>query len=122
VQATIQEKKVKKRTIVGAQLFLDNLKKSADNQKLFRKFPNNSDFCKMKLTDLKMGQKATIVSIDDAIFSNRLLEMGCLPGEELEVIHFAPYGDPIAIKILGYSLALRKSEAETIEVVPSIVA
>jgi ferrous iron transport protein A len=76
----------------------------------------------MKLTDLKMGQKATIVGIADVLFSNRLLEMGCLPGEELEVIHFAPYGDPIAIKILGYSLALRKSEAETIEVIPTEIA
>jgi len=76
----------------------------------------------MKLTDLKMGQKATIVGIKDALFSNRLLEMGCLPGEELEVIHFAPYGDPIAIKILGYSLALRRSEAEIIEVLPTEIA
>ena len=76
----------------------------------------------MKLTDLKMGQKATIVRINDTLFSNRLLEMGCLPGEELEVIHFAPYGDPIAIKVLGYSLALRKSEAETIEVIVSELA
>ncbi|MEY4852666.1 MAG: hypothetical protein RIS99_1061, partial [Bacteroidota bacterium] len=38
------------------------------------------------------------------------------------IIHCAPYGDPIAIKILGYSLALRKSEAETIEVLPTELA
>jgi ferrous iron transport protein A len=122
VPVPTKEKAPKRRTTVGAQRSPVSLKKSAAREKLFRKFPNNSDFCNMKLTDLKMGQKATIVSIDDAIFSNRLLEMGCLPGEELEVIHCAPYGDPIAIKILGYSLALRKSEAETIEVLPTELA
>jgi len=40
--------------------------------------------------------------------------MGCLPGEEVEVERFAPMGCPIAIRVAGYQLCLRKSEASII--------
>jgi ferrous iron transport protein A len=42
------------------------------------------------------------------------MEMGVVPGAPVRVIKRAPLGDPIEIKIRGYNLALRKSEAETI--------
>jgi len=46
--------------------------------------------------------------------SVKLMEMGCLPGEIVEVERFAPLGDPIAIRVAGYQLCLRKSEASVI--------
>jgi ferrous iron transport protein A len=46
--------------------------------------------------------------------SVKLMEMGCLPGEEIRVDRIAPLGDPIAINVSGYQLSLRKREASTI--------
>lgn len=49
----------------------------------------------------------------------RLLEMGLLVGTTVELIRFAPLGDPVEIKVRGYNLSLRKHEAELIWVKPS---
>lgn len=46
----------------------------------------------------------------------RILEMGVTPGSELNIIRAAPLGFPIEVKIRGYSLSLRESEAECIEI------
>jgi len=46
--------------------------------------------------------------------SVKLIEMGCLPGEVVEVERIAPLGDPIAIRVAGYQLCLRKTEASVI--------
>lgn len=67
------------------------------------------------VADLKVGEKGTIRSFTDQEMSLKLLEMGCLPGHEVELSHKAPMGDPICIRVLGYQLALRISEAKTIE-------
>lgn len=67
-----------------------------------------------KLSDLEPGSKAIIDSYTDDELSLRLLELGCLPGEEIEVAHIAPLGDPIAINLYGHKLSLRKKEAECI--------
>ena len=68
----------------------------------------------MKLSQLNPGQKGTIVSFTDAEMSVKLMEMGCLPGEVVEVERLAPLGDPMAIRVAGYQLCLRKSEASVI--------
>jgi Fe2+ transport system protein FeoA len=44
------------------------------------------------------------------------MEMGCVPGERIVLEQVAPLGDPISIKISGYSLSLRLNEAEHIKV------
>ena len=49
-------------------------------------------------------------ALDDAVVQ-RLLEMGLLEGEEVEVIGFAPLGDPLEIRLRDYRLSLRRSEA-----------
>jgi ferrous iron transport protein A len=67
------------------------------------------------VADLKIGEKGTISYFDDSEMSLKLLEMGCLPGYEIELTHKAPFGDPICIKVLGYSLSLRLDEATTIK-------
>lgn len=68
----------------------------------------------MKLSQLARGEKGIIKEFTDLEMSVKLMEMGCLPGEEICVERFAPLGDPMAIKVSGYQLSLRKKEASTI--------
>ena len=68
------------------------------------------------LADLKIGEKGEIVGFTDELLSLKLLEMGCLPGTEVVLTHLAPFGDPIAVKVSGYVLSMRKDEASTIVV------
>jgi ferrous iron transport protein A len=72
------------------------------------------------LDQLKRGQRATVTALhgDDAIVQ-RLLEMGLLEGEEIEVLGFAPLGDPMEIRLRDYRLSLRRSEAARITVTPA---
>lgn len=71
----------------------------------------------MTLADLEIGAvtKVTNVSGKNAI-SKRLMEMGIVPGVSIRVIKSAPFGDPIEIRVKGYNLAIRRNEAEAIEV------
>jgi ferrous iron transport protein A len=66
------------------------------------------------VADLKVGEKGIIQFFKDELMSLKLLEMGCLPGTEVKLSCVAPFGDPICIKVSGYSLSLRKDEASTI--------
>ena len=71
------------------------------------------------LTTLPVGSAATVVAIKIASENRgRLLEMGLLVGTPVELIRFAPLGDPVEIKVRGYHLTLRKHEAEQIWVRP----
>lgn len=67
-----------------------------------------------KLSELKIGKKATIHSFEQNDLYIKLMEMGCIPGEVVIVEQIAPLGDPISISVAGYSLSLRLSEAEEI--------
>lgn len=71
----------------------------------------------MKLSDLKPGQEAIISQFNNNDLLLKLMEMGCVPGERIFLDQVAPLGDPISIKISGYSLSLRLNEADNIEVV-----
>ena len=68
----------------------------------------------MKLSDLKPGERATIKSFVSSDLALKLMEMGCIPGEMVVVEQVAPLGDPISIRIAGYSLSLRLNEADQI--------
>lgn len=68
----------------------------------------------MKLSQLTIGKKGIIKGFTDLEMSVKLMEMGCLPGEEISIQRIAPLGDPIAINVSGYQLSLRKREASTI--------
>ncbi|HDD35658.1 MAG TPA: iron transporter FeoA [Candidatus Desulfofervidus auxilii] len=71
----------------------------------------------MILTALKKGEKAKIIRVKgDINLKQRLLRMGMVPGEIIEVKRVAPLGDPIDIVIKGYHLSLRKEETNCIEV------
>lgn len=71
----------------------------------------------MTLADLKKGESRTVVSVrgDDAV-TRRLMEMGLIPGVSVSMVKSAPFGDPLEIRVRGYSLALRRNEAQTVEV------
>jgi ferrous iron transport protein A len=70
----------------------------------------------MKLSKLKQGSKATITGFKTQELELKLMEMGCLPGEEITVEQIAPLGGPMNIKVAGYLLSLRIDEAEQIMV------
>ena len=65
---------------------------------------------------LKKGQKATILDFDIDVIPLKLLEMGCLPGNEVELLQVAPFGDPLYLNINGSHLAIRIETAKLIEV------
>ncbi len=66
------------------------------------------------LATLKIGQKALVTGFTDEALSLKLLEMGCLPGAEIEMHAIAPLGDPLCISVYGYKLSMRISEANTV--------
>jgi ferrous iron transport protein A len=70
----------------------------------------------IKLSQLRPGQKAIIKHFDNQEIHLKLMEMGCLPGEEITVEQRAPLGDPVSISIAGYTLSLRLNEADHIVV------
>jgi Fe2+ transport system protein FeoA len=72
----------------------------------------------MTLDQLQEGQRGRIESlIGDDVVLQRLMEMGLLEDEELEVLGFAPLGDPMEIRLRDYRLSLRRSEAARIRVI-----
>ena len=67
------------------------------------------------LTSVALGATATVAEIKLPPESRpRLMEMGLLVGTTVELVRFAPLGDPVEIKVRGYHLTLRKHEAEQI--------
>jgi ferrous iron transport protein A len=68
----------------------------------------------MTLADLKPGERATVKGWAQSNPPIRLMEFGLLPGTEVEVVRFAPLGDPIDIKVRGFHLTIRKDDAALI--------
>jgi ferrous iron transport protein A len=68
----------------------------------------------MRLSQLEVGETGIVKEFTDLEMSVKLMEMGCLPGEQITVSRIAPLGDPIAIHVSGYQLSLRRKEASTI--------
>jgi ferrous iron transport protein A len=69
------------------------------------------------LDQLRVGQRGRVEAVagDDALLQ-RLLEMGLTEGEEVEVLGFAPLGDPMEILLRDYRLSLRRREAARVQV------
>ena len=69
------------------------------------------------LTTLPMGTDAKVVSVEgNNAITRRLMEMGVVPGVSVRVIKTAPFGDPMEIRVRGYSLAVRRNEADSVTV------
>lgn len=72
------------------------------------------------LDQLKLGERGTVQAVTgtDAVVQ-RLYEMGLLEGEEVEVLGFAPLGDPMEIRLRDYRLSLRRQEAARVQIAPT---
>lgn len=67
------------------------------------------------VADLKRGQKGIIKDFADGLLPIKLLELGCLPGNEVELVQIAPFKDPIYINVNGTHIAIRRDTAMQIE-------
>jgi ferrous iron transport protein A len=65
---------------------------------------------------LKKGEKAIIKDFDIDAVPLKLLEMGCLPGNQVALLQIAPFGDPLYLDINGSHVAIRIETAKEIEV------
>lgn len=69
------------------------------------------------LAKLEIGSEARVTKINgNNAVTKRLMEMGVVPGVSVKIVKSAPFGDPIQILVRGYNLAMRRSEADVIEV------
>ena len=67
------------------------------------------------LANLRVGAEAKVSAISgDSAITRRLMEMGVVPGVTVRVVKTAPFGCPMQIRVRGYNLALRRTEAESI--------
>lgn len=70
------------------------------------------------LSELPEGKSGIIKEVDtNSATSQRLLDLGFVPGTNVKAIKRAPMGDPTTFEIRGYQLGLRRSESEAIEVI-----
>jgi Fe2+ transport system protein FeoA len=73
----------------------------------------------LTLDQLPLGTHARILSVEgEPAVLQRLLEMGLLEGEQIELLAIAPLGDPLEIRLGDFRLSLRRSEASRILVEP----
>jgi Fe2+ transport system protein FeoA len=69
------------------------------------------------LSSLQPGERGVVTTIDiPPEHRGRILEMGLLPGTTLEIVRYAPLGDPVEIRVRGYHLSLRRHEADRVMV------
>jgi Fe2+ transport system protein FeoA len=69
------------------------------------------------LSQLKPGEKGVVTKVTGSgPIHRRIIDMGIVPGSLIKVQKFAPLGDPMEIKVKGFNLSLRKTEADTIQV------
>lgn len=66
------------------------------------------------IAHLKRGEQATIISFNEELVPLKLLEMGCLPGNNVLMMESAPFQDPIYLNINGTYLAIRRETAQQI--------
>ncbi|APS38284.1 MULTISPECIES: FeoA family protein [Salegentibacter] len=71
---------------------------------------------KLTLADLKRGERGIIKDFSEENIPLKLLEMGCLPGNEVQMLQMAPFRDPMYLNINGSHLAIRKEIALLIEI------
>lgn len=67
-----------------------------------------------KLSELEPGESGVIHAFEQDEIFLKLMEMGFIPGETVQVEQIAPLGDPIAIQVAGYAVSLRLNEAAQI--------
>ncbi len=70
----------------------------------------------MKIKDLKLGEIASVVGYEKEgrMLRDRLISMGMTRGTQFKLVKMAPLGDPVEIEVRGFSLTLRKAEADIV--------
>lgn len=68
------------------------------------------------MSQLKKGEKAIIIDVNIDVIPLKLLEMGCLPGNSIELIQIAPLGDPLYYTINDSHVAIRLETAQEISI------
>lgn len=71
------------------------------------------------IAHLKRGEKGIIKEFSEDSLPIKLLELGCLPGNEVELVQVAPLKDPLYINVNGSHIAIRRSVALQIELEPT---
>jgi len=66
------------------------------------------------LIELAVNETAIILNFSDSEIALKLMELGCLPGANIQLLHKAPMGDPFAYLIDGSIITMRKKEAATV--------
>ena len=69
----------------------------------------------VKLSELEVGQKALILQANVEL-PVKLFEMGCLPGEEVELVFAAPFRDPLCFRVQGTLVSMRQELADLIPI------
>ena len=69
---------------------------------------------RLTIADLKKGEKGVITDSSSEDIPLKLLEMGCLPGNEVHLLQLAPFADPMYLNINDSFLAIRKETASLI--------
>jgi Fe2+ transport system protein FeoA len=81
--------------------------------------PRGDALAERALDRLASRERGVIVRLDcEPPIARRLMELGLVPGTEVEMIRRAPLGDPLEISVRGLHLSLRRSEARRIHVAP----
>lgn len=86
---------------------------------LVAQLEHRTDFFMTKTLDtLSVGQSGTVVAVHglNTSLRRRLLDMGLTPNTKVEVMRFAPLGDPMELNVRGYALTIRKDDAKLIEI------
>lgn len=71
---------------------------------------------KLSVAQLQKGQKGIIQDFNIDLIPLKLLEMGCLPGNEVQLLQVAPFGDPLYLTINDCHVAIRLETASVIHV------
>jgi Fe2+ transport system protein FeoA len=71
----------------------------------------------MRLSEWIIGKKAKVIAlmVNDS-YRKRILDLGMLPGTEVEIVRKTPFGGPIIVRVRGYQVGIRMAEAKNIEI------
>jgi ferrous iron transport protein A len=69
---------------------------------------------RLTIADLKKGERGVIIDSSSKDIPLKLLEMGCLPGNEVKLLQLAPFSDPLYLNVNDSFLAIRRDTAALI--------
>jgi ferrous iron transport protein A len=79
--------------------------------------PDGNDAAERALDEFSPGERGVIVRVEGGpATTRRLMELGLVPGTPVEMVRYAPLGDPVEVSVRGLHLSLRRGEASLIHV------